>query len=139
MRLTVIRDTRGDTFTLGKLYINNQYFCETLEDRDRELEKGGTKIKGQTCIPLGNYEVELSMSPRFKKVLPLIKDVPGFTGIRIHAGNTDADTEGCLLVGYVRGNGKILTSRKAVEDLINLMNKAVRNKESITLDYIRKY
>jgi len=139
MQLMVIRDFKGDTFTLGKLYINNQYFCETLEDRDRELEKGGTKIKGQTCIPLGDYEVELSMSPRFKKVLPLIKDVPGFTGIRIHAGNTDADTEGCLLVGYVRSSSKILTSRKAVEDLMNQLSKATRNKEKITIKYIRKY
>lgn len=139
MRLTVIRDYKGESCTIGKLYINNQYFCEALEDKDRNLESGGKKVPGETCIPLGKYDVELSMSPRFKKVLPLIKDVPGFTGIRIHAGNTSLDTEGCLLVGYVRGNNQILTSRKAVEDLINQLSKATRNKEEITIEYIKTY
>ena len=139
MKLTVIRDTTNSECTLGKLYIDNQYFCETLEDPDRGLEKGGKKIKGQTAIPVGTYKVQINMSPRFNKLMPQIMNVPQFEGIRIHPGNTAKDTEGCLLVGYVRSGNKILTSRDAYETLFNKLSKATRNKEEITVEYFTKY
>jgi hypothetical protein len=71
----------------------------TLEDTDRKLEEGGEKVAGQTCIPRGRYRITLTMSNRFKRILPLLNDVPQFSEIRIHAGNTPADTEGCIIVG----------------------------------------
>ena len=113
MNLYVYRDTLKPGVTLGKLYIDGVYFCETLEDEMRT----GPKVKGATAIPCGTYAVRLTMSPRFDRVMPLVANVPGFTGIRIHAGNDADDTEGCLLVGTAPGtlNGKpaVLDSRVA--------------------------
>lgn len=115
MKLTIIRDTFQPGCTLGRMYVDGVFLCHTLEDTDRFLElKGvGAKIYASTAIGAGEYKGRLSMSNRFKKVMPEILNVPGFTGIRIHAGNTDKDTEGCILVGNVRGKGKILDSRAA--------------------------
>lgn len=81
-------------FTGGRLFIDGRFECFTLEDQERPV-----KIKGETAIPLGRYQVTISFSPRFKKLLPLLHDVPNFEGIRIHPGNTAQDTEGCILLG----------------------------------------
>lgn len=99
MKLKLIRIFGTEGFTEGKLYIDDVFECYTVEDEDRLLEAGGTKVYGQTAIPKGSYEVILSMSPRFKKVLPEITDVPGFEGVRIHSGNSSKNTEGCIIVG----------------------------------------
>lgn len=99
MKLT--RTVLGDTFTLGKLYIGGKYFGVTCEDKDRKLEAGGVKIPKLTAIPRGVYRVVVSFSNRFQKQLPLLLDVPGFTGVRFHGGNTAADSEGCILLGKV--------------------------------------
>lgn len=105
MELYLHRDTLLAGTTLGKLYINGVYECEVLED----LYRGNApKVPAATCIPNGRYRVRITPSPRFKRDLPLVENVPGFSGIRIHAGNTADDTEGCLLPGRRRGvlNGK---------------------------------
>ena len=106
MEIKLIRESFGDTFTEGKLFIDNVFECYTVEDTDRKMEEDLTrKINGKTAIPRGRYEVILSMSNRFKKVLPEVLNVPGFTGIRIHAGNSSIDTEGCIILGSV--NAKV--------------------------------
>ena len=106
MILTLDRKYKLPTYTIGKLYIDGEYFCDTLEDKDRGLTDGMTvseiskiKIKKETAIPTGTYKVTITYSNRFKKNMPLINNVKGFEGIRIHSGNTDKDTEGCILVG----------------------------------------
>jgi len=108
MKLTVKRNFKGADYTIGKLYIDGHYFCDTLEDTVRP---NGEKIKGKTAIPAGDYKVIKSYSPRFKKILPEILDVPGFSGVRIHAGNTAKDTDGCLLLGLNKTKGAVLDSQ----------------------------
>jgi hypothetical protein len=108
MQINVRRTFKGPEYTIGKLYIDGHYLCDTLEDTVRPA---GTKIAGKTAIPAGTYRVKKTMSPRFKKILPEIMNVPGFTGVRIHAGNTAADTDGCLLLGLNKAKGKVLESQ----------------------------
>ena len=88
------------------------YLCDTLEPTWRDYAHGGRKIKGHSAIPEGRYAVVISYSPKFKQWLPILLGVPNFSGIRIHAGNTAKDTEGCILVGENREVGKVLDSRK---------------------------
>lgn len=88
-----------ESFTPGKLYYNGLFLCYTCEDLDRKLEDGGLKVKTRTAIPRGIYNVVISLSNRFKKLLPELLRVPQFVGIRIHSGNTAEDSEGCILVG----------------------------------------
>jgi len=123
MRLTLERDVFSKEWTQGKLLVNDAFLCYTLEDTDRFLEVGeDVKVYGKTAIPRGEYDLVLSMSPRFKKVLPEILKVPFFTGIRIHAGNTVDDTEGCILVGVERHtNGTVTQSVVALKKLMTLM------------------
>jgi hypothetical protein len=120
--------------TLGRLYIEASYAnYYTLEDTDRKMEEGGVKIPGKTAIPRGKYRVVLTMSFRFKRILPLLLDVPGFTGIRIHNGNTPEDTEGCILIGtrYNEELQQVSGSRVAVENLVSLLNRADVHGEEI--------
>ena len=95
MLIEVKRLEFKDTHTVGKLYINGSYECFTLEDAVRN----GTKVIGKTAIPIGTYKLIIDASTRFKQDMPHILDVPDFTGVRIHAGNTSADTDGCILLG----------------------------------------
>lgn len=93
----------AESVTLGRLYLDNIFWCQTCEDEDRFLENGVTeKVNGTSAIPRGKYRLTTSFSQRFQRVLPLVLDVPGFVGIRIHGGNTAEDTHGCILVGKVR-------------------------------------
>lgn len=108
MQINVRRTFKGPEYTIGKLYIDGHYLCDTLEDTVRPA---GTKIAGKTAIPVGTYRVKKTMSPRFKKILPEIMNVRGFTGVRIHAGNTAADTDGCLLLGLNKAKGQVLDSQ----------------------------
>ena len=95
MLIEVKRFEFKDTHTVGKMYVDGIYECYTLEDAVRN----GTKIIGKTAIPIGTYKVIIDASTRFKQDMPHILDVPDFTGVRIHAGNTSADTDGCILLG----------------------------------------
>lgn len=95
MLIEVKRFEFKDTYTVGKMYIDNIYECYTLED----VVRTGAKVNGQTAIPTGTYNVIINHSNRFNRDLPLLENVPNFTGVRIHSGNTSANTEGCILVG----------------------------------------
>ena len=140
MTLTLDRKYKLPTYTIGKLYIDGEYFCDTLEDKDRGLtdnmtvsEIGKIKIKKETAIPTGTYKVTITYSNRFKKNMPLINDVKGFEGIRIHSGNTDKDTEGCLLVGMNLERGKVLKSQETFRKLYKMLSGAKLRGEYIQI------
>jgi hypothetical protein len=130
MNLRLLRKTFTDTSTIGELTINGQPECFTLEDKVRAV-----KIKGQTAIPAGIYEVTITFSEKFKKPLPLLLNVPNFAGIRIHPGNTAADTEGCILVGTTRGKDAIGSSRIAFAALFSKLQAALL-KEKIFIEVV---
>ena len=119
MQITVKRLHKTDTSTIGELSINGLFECYTLEDVERPV-----KIKNETAIPKGTYKVIINQSNRFKRLLPLLIDVPGFEGVRIHSGNSNHDTEGCILVGRTRSKDFIGQSRKAFEKLFKKMQAA---------------
>ena len=138
MILTLDRKYKLPTYTIGKLYIDGEYFCDTLEDKDRGLtddmtvsEISNIKIKKETAIPTGTYKVTITYSNRFKKNMPLINDVKGFEGIRIHSGNTDKDTEGCILVGFNKVKGNVINSRDTYNKLFSILSKS--NNITITI------
>lgn len=116
MELRLERFLHGEKRTIGRLSIDGEKFCYTLEDKVRQV---GVKVPGETAIPEGRYQITMTWSPRFKMVLPLVNDVPGFDGIRIHSGNTERDTEGCILVGYNLSGDYISSSRLALAGLID--------------------
>jgi hypothetical protein len=134
MKLLLVRDPGGERCTHGKLYVNGVFECFTLEDKDRKLEKGGEKVYGQTAIPRGTYEVIVNFSQRFKRDLPLLLNVAGFSGVRIHAGNTSEDTEGCILVGSSRGDQRVNNSRVAFNKLFDQLDEAYAANEAISLE-----
>ena len=140
MELRLERKYRSSKYCIDKLYINGKYFSDALEDPDRGLtdsmsleEIKKIKIKGNTCIPYGTYNVTITYSPRFKKNLPLINNVKGFDGIRIHSGNTPQDTEGCLLLGFNRVKGQVVDSRVTVSKFITQMQQALNKGEKVTI------
>ena len=124
MEFVLKRIAKKKGYTVGKLYIKKPiideylrgekfiYLCDTLEPQWRDYAKGAYKVKGKSAIPEGRYAVVITYSPKFKKWLPLLLGVKNFSGIRIHAGNTAKDTQGCILVGLNREVGKVLYSRK---------------------------
>lgn len=133
MKLTLKRIALRPTYTIGKLYIDDAYFCDTLEDTVRDTNKSGKfdngeqKIKGKTAIPYGIYEIKWTYSPRFKKYTPQLMNVPSFEGIRVHAGNTSADTEGCLILGENKQVGKVLNSRATINKFYPIIKEACSN------------
>ena len=128
MELELRRETKTPASTIGRLLVNGVFQCWTLEDAVRD----GPKVPGATAIPAGQYKVEVTWSPRFQQMMPLVEDVPGYSGIRIHPGNTDKDTEGCILVGVTRGQDRIYQSQQAYHDLLNRLN-GVKEGEEIWL------
>lgn len=140
MEIKLHRKYRGTNYCIGKLYINNEYFSDVLEDPDRGLQDTMSiqeiqqlKVKGDTCIPYGTYDITITYSPKFKKRLPLINNVKGFEGIRIHSGNTSKDTEGCLLLGFNKIKGKVINSKETVDKFITIIQQALNNGEKITI------
>lgn len=134
LKLLLTREGQGVTCTHGRLYINGLFQCYTLEDVDRFLESGGAKVKGQTAIPRGTYKVTIDWSTRFQKQMIHVLDVPQFAGIRIHAGNTSADTEGCILLGKVRGDEAIYDSRSAVDAVYAKVRAAIEDCQPVELE-----
>ena len=137
MNLTLKRLNLTPNYTEGELYVNGVYFCKTLEDTNRDLNKNGQfdnnekKVYGETCIPYGKYKVILSYSPKFKRELPEILEVPDFQGIRIHRGNKISDTLGCVLCGEKVKNGYLSNSTPYEIKLVELFKQAKsRNEES---------
>ena len=148
MKLELHRKYRNDQYSIGHLYIDGKYFCDTLEDVDRGLNsdekdtlKG--KVKHSTAIPYGTYKVDMdTISPRFSNhkqykniggKLPRLVDVPLFDGVLIHIGNTINDTSGCLLVGQNKAKGQVLNSTATFNHLYLLMDKAAQKGEDIEI------
>lgn len=143
MELLVKRRALNFKYTIGSLYINGVYFCDTLEDTVR-----GTKIAGITAIPYGTYKITMDVvSPKFKDrswakpyggKLPRLLNVPNFEGVLIHVGNTAEDTSGCLLVGKNKVKGKVVDSTNTFMELMEKhLLPAKRRGEEITITYTK--
>lgn len=130
MKLLLKRAASKHQCTLGDLYADDEWVCYTLED---EVQTG-PKVSGKTAIPAGTYTVTIDLSTRFGRLMPHVLDVPGFTGIRIHPGNTAENTDGCILVGNTKGVASIGSSRAAYSVLFALLSEAKRKGETITLE-----
>ena len=139
MKLILKRIAIRQTYTIGKLYIDDVYFCDTIEDTVRDINKNGKfdngekKVHSKTAIPYGNYEIKWTYSPRFKKYTPQLMNVPSFEGIRIHAGNTSSDTEGCLILGENKQVGKVLNSRATINKFYPIIKEAC-SKGKVTIE-----
>lgn len=150
MKLVVNRLWKKDTYTIGKLYLNGEYICDTLEDKDRGLKQSmlkndiaKIKIMHQTAIPTGTYKVDLdTFSPKFgyqdfcKKVcngkVPRLKNVPGYEGVLIHVGNKAEHTSGCILVGYNKIKGGLTNS----QDCFKLLYNKIKGDPELTIEII---
>jgi len=142
MKLKLIRTDKTENSTIGELFIDDKFECFILEDKDRGLKKDDpisviqqNKIFGKTAIPKGTYDVVISFSNRFQTYLPLIVNVPGFEGIRIHPGNKPEDTEGCQLPGVSRTKDMVMQSKVAFKALFNKL-KSVEKTEKITIEIL---
>ena len=127
MKIEVIRRWFTDKSTIGGMMLDGRFQCFTLEDRVR---RPGVKVYGQTAIPAGEYQLIVNYSLRFKRYMPLLLNVPMFSGVRIHSGNTDKDTEGCILVGNSKGDDVVLQSRLAFAELFDSIASRVGIDES---------
>ena len=137
MKLQLNRHPTGLTCTIGELLVDGDPFCYTLEDPIREIPGkpvSAWKVAGDTAIPSGTYSVEITYSPHFDRDLPILLDVPGFDGIRIHGGNTDVDTEGCILVGQWSGGEFIRNSQATLQSLMDMLEVAVIGKQPISIE-----
>lgn len=153
MELILNRRYNGTTYTIGSLFINGTYYCDTLEDQNRQLsstmsleEINKRKVKGMTAIPYGKYKVTLSTkSPKYSNFnkykyvaftqgyIPRLVNVPGFEGILIHAGNKHEDTDGCILVGENKVKGQVINSQATWVNLYKLLKAADDKKELINI------
>jgi hypothetical protein len=140
VHIQVFRVRFHETRTVGQLYINGELFCFTLEDKVREVpgqpvEKW--KVQDETAIPTGTYNVVLERSPKFGPDTITLQGVPGFKYIRMHSGNTEDHTEGCLIVGYKLnddGTIKFGTTKSALADLKAIVKRAIESNEKVTLE-----
>ena len=119
--LRLERTELNNTNTIGRLFINSEFVCDTLEDVYRDLTKE-KKIAGETCIPYGKYKVIINQSPKYGRLMPRLLDVPHFEGILIHSGNTDKDSAGCILVGK-RNKNSLVNSRDTFNKLFNRLKQ----------------
>lgn len=128
MVLNLIRKAQKPYYTIGKLYVDGKYFCDTLEPTVRILGPNGEgKVKGKTAIPQGEYKVSLQYSMKYGRNMPRLLNVPFFNGILIHWGNTAADTQGCILVGKNRAVGKVLDSKVTFNALWDVLRNSERS------------
>ena len=150
MKLTLNRRFKAPEYTIGDLYIDGQWFCNTLEDTDRDLSQDmlltyiqNKKIKSQTAIPTGTYKIDMNtVSPKysnyskypyakqFSAKMPRLLNVKGFEGILIHAGNTQKDTDGCILVGINKVKGQVINSQATWKKLMSVL---LKDKDNIEL------
>ena len=136
MRLVLNRDYFADGFTLGKMYMDGVHLGFTAEDTDRRVESGGEKVPKQTAMPRGKFLVTLSHSNRFDKIMPEVHNVPQFTGVRIHGGNTAEDTEGCPLLGKERTGKGVRNCAAVNEKLIRALRDAADRNEKVYLEVV---
>lgn len=131
MNLNIHRTNPGPQSTIGELYIDGVFECYTLEDKVRP---DGVKVYGETAIPAGSYTVDVTFSPRFGRELPLLLNVKGFVGIRIHPGNTAADTDGCILVGSSKESNFVGHSKDTFDRLFPKIMDARARGETVLLE-----
>lgn len=136
MRLRLERLQIDPDVTIGSLTVDGAWLCWTCEDAVREVPGQPVatwKAPGKTAIPAGTYEVDITQSQRFGRPLPVLLAVPGFDGIRIHPGNTAADTEGCILPGLTRAGQSVGLSRRAFDQIFPLIRDALARRERATI------
>ena len=142
MQLRLERLWPKPTYTVGRLYVDGQLFCNTLEDKVADLNRNGVfdgtdkKVPGETAIPYGTYRVFYGWSPRFGRNLPRLLNVTAFEGILIHPGNTAEDSAGCILVGKNTEVGRLTQSRYYSDELNKLIDAAQRRGENITIEIV---
>lgn len=144
MRLTLMRIANKPNYCIGRLYIDGEYFCDVLEDTDRGLDDKmsvedikAKKVYSKTAIPTGVYNVILNYSPKYKKVMPLLQNVKGYEGVRIHSGNKPEDTLGCLLVGKNKKVGQVIDSRATYEALFKRLQQ--HGSDKIIIHIVRMF
>lgn len=142
MKLELERRFLGESYTIGSLSIDGKKFCDTLEDKVRDLNKNGVfdgdekKVYAETAIPYGTYNVVVDYSPKFKRELPRLQNVKHFEGILIHRGNTAEDSAGCILVGENKVKGKVINSTPYEKELVRILKEAQGRKEPITIKIV---
>lgn len=139
MEILVDRIFLGETYTIGNLFLNGKYFCDTIEDVVRKLDSEKDKVKDYTAIPNGRYKVILSYSPHFERVLPELLNVPYFKNIRIHNGNDETASSGCLIVGLNKQKGKVLQSKETLKKLMAVLQPVWDKKEEIYITIIENH
>ena len=144
MELQLKREIFTEQSTIGTLTINGEFECFILEDKDRGLSDAlsleqilKVKVYGKTCIPYGRYEVDWTMSARFKKMMPILLNVKGYSGIRIHKGNTEIDSLGCLLCGTRKKSNMITESTLATKNLYAKIEAAKKQGQRIYITIVR--
>jgi len=155
MKLRLYRKYRKENYTIGQLYVDGAFFCNTLEDKDRGLDSSMSyatlrrmKVPDETAIPYGTYNITLDViSPKFSKYkfykdtcdgfLPRLISVPAFDGILIHAGNTHKDTSGCILVGLNKVKGQVVESKEVFKELYKRMKSAKIGGQKITIEIFK--
>lgn len=151
MKVTLKRIAKKDKYTIGKVYIDDQYICDSIEDKDRGLTDSMSldqikkiKVKDQTAIPSGTYDITMNVqSPSFVKKqyykqycngkLPRILNVKGFDGILLHRGTDQNSSSGCIILGYNTIVGKVTNSQKAFEIVYTKLKAASNKGEKITI------
>lgn len=142
MELLLDRKHLKSNYTIGNLFINGKFYCNIIEDVVRDINKNGSfdcgefKISGHTAIPYGKYEIQVTYSPKFKRKLPLLLNVKHFEGIRIHRGNTEKDSSGCLIPGENTKRGMVLNSTKYELELTDLIESANKKGEKVIIEII---
>lgn len=142
MKLELKRRFLGESYTIGSLSIDGKKFCDTLEDKVRDLNKNEVfdgdekKVYAETAIPYGTYGIVVDYSPKFKRELPRLQNVKHFEGILIHRGNTAEDSAGCILVGENKVKGKVINSTPYEKELVRILKEAQDRKEPITIKIV---
>lgn len=148
MKIKLQTRFRGETYTISSLFVNHSYLCDALEDKVRDLPEKcpntpkwkpctcKEKVYGQTAIPRGTYKVTLQMSPKFKRKLPVINNVPHFLGILIHRGRLPEHTEGCIIVGENKVKGQVINSEYWERKLVELIADAESRGEVIEIEVV---
>lgn len=143
LNLKLERKWKKEKYTIGNLYVNGVFFSNVLEDKTRGLRQDMTpeeiqkiKIHGQTAIPSGRYEIRVTLSARFRRQLPVLLNVPGYAGVRIHPGNTDANTEGCLLPGKNDRVGQVSNSRATMAALQKQIEEAIYQNSKVYIEIV---
>lgn len=145
VKLNLIRKYFTEYSTIGEVFHDGRFVCYVLEDKDRMLDSGWDleritreKVHGRTAIPTGEYKVEWTHSNRFGKAMPILLRVKGYEGVRIHSGNTPADTLGCLIPGTTMTTDNVQNSKQATLKLYNIIKIAIDAKEQVYINITRK-